>query len=97
MDENTSRPPFSTGEEVKRLLLTLHQVLVRARWLVAENRLSQQQIYDLLDKLEILPTLLIEPTQEQLELFGGLIADLGRLDDEFKVCTEASLAAVRAG
>ena len=63
-------------QSVSACLQTLHRLLVRARWMAGED-VPREQLYDVLDQIEILPSLLVDPTEANLEQFRLIANDLG--------------------
>lgn len=68
-------------------LKTLHELLVRVRWMAGE-KVPHEQLYAVLDAVEILPSLLVEPTAEHLEQFRLIVADLGESFSDLKDLAE---------
>lgn len=73
------------SDDLARAHRALQLVLVQLRWLVGE-RLDQTKLYDILDRIEILPALLQE--SGRLGEFAQHVEDLASRYPEFEVAAE---------
>jgi hypothetical protein len=75
-----------SDETSRSQLELLQELLARTRFLIGEHSLSQNELYRIMDRLEVIPSCIAEGTDESQDMIREIVMDLAQ---EFEVFTPA--------